>query len=499
LKIRFIHVGILIAFLLIPVWYRIPKDITLIPSDLYVVRFLLFLVALWTIFWWLAAGLPGFAQLRREPMRALWALMLLTLALLGFASNLWAFQRIPHPEVAATNALQLGVSALFALVVACAAPPPRHIITALMIGLLWNAGLALLQVMNQGSFGLESFGERSFEAELSGVSVVMANGVRWIRPYGLLPHPNIFAGFMAITLLACIAWLLNRKTINWWAGTSILLFGLFALLLTFSRGAWLGFATGAATILVLIIRSRLPLPQLEIGITAACTLLVGVVFFLVFQPFLLARAGVTTEAVEQRSVASRVIFASFAMQAVTEFPLLGVGIGNFPWRASYYLMDIPFDMRGDSAHNIYLSAWAELGTIGFIVFLGAIVAGILAFLKISSPSPTTDASLSQSDFLARITLFGGFIALCATGIFDHYNWSLFHFQVLWWGVLAAAISPQLPGISISGSALHSPAASTISDRTHMPSASIHQVSPAASTARASGLADSSVSSPPRTG
>src|SRR5262245_16134100 len=89
-RMKFIHFGILIAFLLIPVWYRLPRELSPIPSDLYITRFVLFLVILWTIFWWFAAKMPGFAELRREPMRALWAFMLLLLALLGFASNLWA-------------------------------------------------------------------------------------------------------------------------------------------------------------------------------------------------------------------------------------------------------------------------------------------------------------------------------------------------------------------------------------------------------------------------
>lgn len=502
LRLKFVHAGILSAFLLIPIWYRFPKQFTLIPSTLYVTRFILFPVLLWAIFWWFAAKMPGFNQFRREPMRVLWAFMLLLLALLGFASNVWAFQRIPHPEVAATNALQFGVSALFALVVACTSPPRRHIILALIVGVVWNTGLELLQVLSQGSFGLEAIGERSFNAIYSGVSVVQAEGVRWVRPYGLLPHPNILAGFMAVALLAGGAWVVSQKTSVWWRGTSIFLFGLFGLLLTFSRAAWGGFAIGALVMVVLLLRARIRLPRLELAVTAICGLLVGVVFVLLFRPFLLARTGATNESIEQRSVAGRVVYTTFAMRAITEFPLLGVGIGNFPWRASYYLMDIPFDMRGDSAHNIYLSAWSELGTVGFIIFLGAIVAGVLAFWKTLAHSPTapsatdkSDFALSEEDFIARTALFAGFIALCAIGTLDSYTWTLFHFQVLWWGGLAAAIQPT----SINGSSRQLPAASTMSERTHMPSASIHQVAPSEPIARASGLADSPVSSPPRTG
>jgi O-antigen ligase len=498
MPLMFTHAGILASFLLVPVWVRISREAAPIPSNLYATRFVLFIVLLWTIFWWFAARMPGFAELRREPMRALWAMLLLTLALLGFASNFWAFQRLNHPDVAETNALQFGAAALFALVVACASPPRRLIVTALVIGVLWNASLAVLQVANQGSSGLGVVGERVFEAERPGVSVVQAGDVRWIRPYGLLPHPNILAGYMAVSLLVCGAWAVSRRTLRWWVGTGVFLFGLFGLLLTFSRGAWAGFAVGAVVIGLMLLRGRVRLHRLEIGISIACALLVGVVFLLLFRPFILARSGVVTESIEQRSIAGRVVYVSFALRTITEFPLLGVGIGNFPWRASYYLMDIPFDMRGDSAHNIYLSAWAELGTVGFILLLGAIVAGVLTFWKQTSPYTSHEAR--EGEFVERAVLFGGFVALCVIGIFDHYPWTLLHFQVLWWGGLAAAIGHSAAlGTSTSGTPRQSPPVSTMSERTHMPSASRHQVAPSEPTARASGLADSPVNNPPRTG
>ena len=37
-----------------------------------------------------------------------------------------------------------------------------------------------------------------------------------------------------------------------------------------------------------------------------------------------------------------------------------------------------------------------------------------------------------------IALFGGFIALTAIGLLDHYPWTIIQFQVTWWGLLAAS-------------------------------------------------------------
>lgn len=497
---RMIHAGILAAFILMPIWYRLPVE--LISTDLYAVRFGLFGAALWTIGWWLLAKMPGLGEFRREPNRVVWALALVGLALLALASNLWAFQRIDHPEVGMSNAVQMLASVGFALVVACAAPPRRHIITALVIGLVGHTLIALLQVSNQGSIGLDMLGERVFDVGIAGVSVVQAGDVRWIRPYGLLPHPNILAGFLVVSLLAAGAWVLAQRTVVWWIGTSVFLLGLLGLLLTFSRAAWIGFAAGALVVGLVLLRTRVQFIRIETLITAGCVILVGVVFFSIFRPFLLARTGAVSESIEQRSVAGRVVYTAFALQAITEFPVLGVGIGNFPWRASYYLMDIAFDMRGDSAHNIYLSAWAELGTVGLVVFVVMLIAGGLAFWKmIVSTSPPTRSALpstsgwgnEKDEWVARVVLFGGFVALAIIGLFDHYPWTQLQSQMLWWGGLAAAIGVQTQpgsgGASIMGNAPQSPSQNTISERTHMPSASRHQIAPSEPIARASALAD----------
>ncbi|MBZ0296976.1 MAG: hypothetical protein K8L99_30730, partial [Anaerolineae bacterium] len=231
-----IHLGILATFLLIPVWYRLPQRPVFFPA-LYVSSFLILLPVLWTIGWWMILRLPGFNQLLRDPARRIWALALLLLVLWAFTSQWWAYRRYDNPEVGATAALQLGIVALFALVMACASPPRRLLIWMLIIGLAWNSILAVLQVANQGSIGLQALGEFRLDVDQTGISVVQAEGVRWLRPYALLPHPNVLAGFLVIGVLATSAWILRER--RWLFGTLLAGLGLWALLLTFSRSAWI--------------------------------------------------------------------------------------------------------------------------------------------------------------------------------------------------------------------------------------------------------------------
>lgn len=421
---RSVRWGVLAAFALAGVWLRLPDTPPLLPP-LYVSRFVMLLPVLWTIGWWLAARLPGLRELRRDPHRRLWALALLLLALWAFASQLWAFQRGPHPEVGATAALQFGLVALFALACACAGPPHRHILAVLALMLAAHALIAGAQVANQRWLGLAALGEFRVTLESPGVSVVQAGDARWLRPYGLMPHPNMLAGALLLGTLAAAALALNSSRWLRWLGIALTTVGLYALLLTFSRAAWLGLAAGGLALAAGVWRAgalRRALP-LALSLLAA-----GTLFAALYWPFVLARAGTGGETTEQRSVADRVVYTQFALQAISEFPLAGVGIGNFPWRASYYLMFVGFDLRGDNVHNVYLSAWAELGTVGLGLLAVALAAGTWAAVR---AQPTVE----------RAALLAGFAALSVVGLFDHYPWTILHFQVAWWGLLALAGAP----------------------------------------------------------
>ena len=424
---RFVRWGVLTSFALAGVWLRLPTAPPPLPP-LYVSRFLVLLPLLWTVMWWLAGGQPGLRKLRHDLHRRLWALALLLLALWAFASQLWAFQREPHPEVGATAALQFGLVALFALACACAGPPHRHILAALALALAAHALIAGAQVANQRWLGLTALGEFRVTLESPGVSVVQAGDVRWLRPYGLMPHPNMLAGALLLGTLAAAGLTLRSSRWPRWFGTALTAAGLYALLLTFSRAAWLGLAAGGLALAAGLWRAgtlRRALP-LALSLLAA-----GALFAALYWPFVLARAGTGSETTEQRSVADRVVYTQFALQAIGEFPLAGVGIGNFPWRASYYLTSVGFDLRGDNVHNVYLSAWAELGTVGLGLLVVALAAGTWAAVRALLAQPTVE----------RAALLAGFAALSVVGLFDHYPWTILHFQAAWWGLLALAGAP----------------------------------------------------------
>lgn len=434
---RLIHAAILLTFLLIPVWYRPPQSPLFAP--LYVTRFLIFTPMVLAIGFWLVLGLPGLRDFLRFRARSLWMLALLLLALWAFASQIWAFQRAAYPEIAASSSLQLAVSVLFALTVACAAPSPRAIVSVLALGLLVNAAIVILQAHNQAWLGLTFLGEFTYSRETIGVSYLQSGVLRWVRPYGLLPHPNLAAGSLLVGILAVCAWLLASRRWQRIAGIVFVAFGWWALLLTFSRAAWGGLVVGALALLLFLRPHLRRVPvRLSIAVAAGIALAVGLAFVVSYQPLLAARAGTGEESIELRSVADRIVFIDFAVRSIGERPILGVGIGNFPWRTSYYIAETFYDLRGDNVHFVLLAVAAELGIVGLALLLVAIIFGSVAVIKGLRASSGAGTSPGDDDRAARLALFAVFVALLAVGVLDHYPYSQLHFQVAWWGCLAAA-------------------------------------------------------------
>jgi hypothetical protein len=449
-----LQIGALLTFALIPVWDRFPRDEPppLGLPNLNVSYYVLLLPMLWTIAAWLLAGVPGLAALWRNRVRRVWALALVGLAAWAVASLSWAFAGAFDADAGQTAALQLCIIVLFVLAVACAGPPPRAVVAVLAAVLLANATITILQAQTQGSIGLKLLGEYEFGPDKLGVGVVQAAGVRWVRPLGLMPHPNMLAGTLLAGLLASAALVLSSRRWVRWLGSGLFALGLWALLLTFSRAAWLGLALGIVLVLPLLrwtLRHRAR--RIQVALTAGLALIVGAAFAAGFAPFLAARTGAGQESIELRSVADRIVFTDFALRSIRERPVLGVGIGNFPWRTSYYLVDTFYELRGDNVHNVYLLAWAELGIVGLGLLGIALVAGLAAVwlaVRSSSTQPLTRGGMVEQtaphaldDRTARVALLALVLACLIIGLLDHYPWTILHFQVALWGALVTAAKP----------------------------------------------------------
>lgn len=437
-----VQLGILVTFALAPAWFKF-QDAPAPFTATYILGFVIVVPMILTILVWILAGLPGLADLLRDQWRFAWVICLLLLAAWGFFSQGWAFIQEKEPGVGQNFALQLWLIVLFLVATASAAPPLRLLIGIFIISTLMNSLIGRMQVATQGSIGLEMLGEFTLDPAKSGTSVIQSGGIRWLRPYGLLPHPNVYAGMLIMGLFSAAAWSIGQNFLRRFVGTAAFLAGLWMLLLTFSRSAWLGFGVGMVAILPLVFRflqinnsgrdiSRPYKTIIRLLPLLSLSVFTGIVFLLMYHPFVLARAGAGQENTEMRSIADRIVYTDIAWLAIQEQPITGVGGGNFPWYASYYLhYNTNYDLRGDNVHNVALLVWSELGLVGLTLFGLMLLFGMLAAYQNMRHSGYTPS---------RIALLGAVIALFVVGFFDHYPVSLIHGQVVWLGLLAIALS-----------------------------------------------------------
>ena len=125
--------------------------------------------------------------------------------------------------------------------------------------LLLQAGIGFVQFARQSTAFLAPLGLQwpgALTPEVRGVSVVqLADGARWLRAYGTLPHPNMLGGLALVLLAGPAAWFLTGRRWRWAAGLAVAA-GMALLALTFSRSAWLG-CLAAAGVLVFHLRNFL--------------------------------------------------------------------------------------------------------------------------------------------------------------------------------------------------------------------------------------------------
>ncbi len=438
-----IQIGVFVTFMLIPLWFRFPGMKALGMGDFtvfYSAGFLIFWPILWTIIWWVFSGFWGFGTLWKNKTLRLWFILQLIFAGWILLSWVWSYERILHPAVTVGAALPFILVIFFSIALACSRVSIRVIIVALVIGLLWNSILASLQVAHQGSLGLKLIGEFQVDPASSGTVIVQAGDIRWLRPYGLLPHPNMLGGFLVIGLLGTFAWSLCEQKKYWLFSVAIFIFGLWSLFLSFSRSAWLAFAVGLLLLLLLTFKSWWPDCNRLIRVIAilGVSLVASGLFFLLYQPFLSSRAGLSDESVELRSVSDRNVYNQIAIDAIKKSPVLGIGIGNYPWYSTDYIFNnTTFDLRGQPVHNIYLSAWSELGIIGLGLFL--LIVGIAIRMGITNIRLRNNQQTNDT-FLCAAAICG-VVAFLVIGFFDHYSWTLIQFQVAFWGLMAVAIQP----------------------------------------------------------
>jgi O-antigen ligase len=211
---------------------------------------------------------------------------------------------------------------------------------------------------------------------------------RFMRAYGTFEQPNPYAGYLGLTLplavgLVAATFLSGRgKVSGWWsiwAGACGALM-LAALIMSWSRGAWLGFAA-ATTVMTLAVISR----------SGRAAVLILIFVFLVLYLLLAGGLDLVPPAIVQRfsdfvpylnlvdvrgmeitdanfAVLERMAHWQSALAMWTDHPWLGVGVGNYEVAYTRYALPL-WPLPLGHAHNYYLNIAAEAGIVGLLAYL----------------------------------------------------------------------------------------------------------------------------------
>ena len=261
-------------------------------------------------------------------------------------------------------------------------------------------------------------------ATAAGPASFQANGLT--RVYAFFGEPNPFAAYLEMTLPLLIAislpWLIERQPGLFGRTGMVLLAAIAAvgslmLLLTQSRGGYLGF--GASLVAIGLLSGQ----RSRILTLASLVVLALLVTFtppgrFAAQRFTSSVAVFNTGeevTVENWSVQERVAHWRAGLQMLRDKPWTGVGAGNFNQRYREYTQVWRFRIPRGHAHNNEIQMGAQSGYTGLIAYLALLFTVGARILR--GMRRTTHASAR----VLAIGAFGVFIAVLVHGQFDYLH------------------------------------------------------------------------------
>ena len=302
--------------------------------------------------------------------------------------------------------------------------------------------LGIYQALTQQVVANKWLGMAEQLPQTPGVSVIENGPMRWLRAYGSLPHPNILAGFLVVCfLLLVITLILARykwEKVLLWICLPIILSGLF---LTFSKSAFLALGIGLFFLIIFILLSRdLKAKKILSGITLVMFVTIGLLSIAFKAPLLTRLQGESrTEVFSQHD---RALYLEQAKTLISQNLLTGVGLGNYTLAVYNQSEKAPGEYQ--PVHNVYLMVAAELGILGFIIFILIIIEALrriwtykidehislLSIFKLFKFTGVYDFYREKYFWFLGYTAI--FIAILVLMAFDHYFWTLYFGIMLWW-------------------------------------------------------------------
>lgn len=289
---------------------------------------------------------------------------------------------------------------------------------AFWLGAFGQGFFAIGQFFAQKIIACKWLGLAAHNVTDTGVAVVQTAGERWLRAYGSFGWPNSLAIYLAVGfLIGLFLFSHSSKRVQpvILGGQLVIFAGLF---FTFSRGAFLALIIGYAAYLIIAKinkQNMIPAAKQGIAVILLCAVLSSIYSSLVFGR--LSSAGY----LEQVSLSERQLQYAQAVRIFATAPLTGVGPGLYTYSLAKSFV-APSYGAFQPVHNIYTLSLVELGIIFYILFVLWL------------------ARLSYSVWQKNPLFLAVVCALFVSGFFDHFLWSLYAGQILFWFVFGLGLA-----------------------------------------------------------
>lgn len=271
----------------------------------------------------------------------------------------------------------------------------KSLIIVFLGAILFSSLIGLMQFIFQHSLNFKFLGESVVSNSMVGVAKLDFGVFKLLRVYGTFAHPNIFSGFLAISLIFVYIFYKNEFFLRNKFSILILFVLLTVFLLTFSK----------TTLVAFILLPFFLFPKK---------------FTTKMKLFLISLAGVllVLALISEVTALERLRFLSISNRLFLDKPF-GVGLGNFTEAMSQFSFYKLFPWNYQPVHNVFLLALNEIGFSGFIVFF--LIFGYVIY-----------ETLKSKEYI----LFALIFVLLIIALFDHYLLSLYQGQFLFWFILA---------------------------------------------------------------
>jgi putative inorganic carbon (HCO3(-)) transporter len=263
------------------------------------------------------------------------------------------------------------------------------------------------------------------------------------RIYSYLGNPNLFAGYLipavGMSAAACFAW---QRWLPKLLAIVMLIVNVSALVMTYSRGGWIGLVAGGFTFTLLLVwwwSDRLPsklrawaLPGV-VGLSAAMVLLAVAIV-----PPIRDRVASMFVGRGDSSNNFRINVWAAVIDMIRDRPILGIGPGNSIFNKIYPLYMRP-KYSALSSYSVLLEVTVEAGLIGLFSFLWLLF--VTTYQGITQLKRLREVGHYDAFWLMAALASGA--GLMAHGLFD----TVFYrppIQALWWLMLAIVASFYTP-------------------------------------------------------